>query len=310
MSGFRLMKGSIVWIILSSVILYVAIIIFSDISEISEQFLHVKIELVFLVFGIVVLSHIIKMFRQKELLQMVDEKITLKQNFVIYLAGLSLIFTPGGIGIFIKAHFLKQKFNIENDKSFPVIFLERFHDLLGATTIIFVSLLISFNWLSASLVVISSFLVLGVYVLISNLDVFSFVQKKLSKIKFVAEKLPKFSPNKSFFILTRPKSMIKGWLISIAGWTLDSFAVYVGFLAFNIDLGYVLTSQIYFTSLGYGILSLIPGGIGVTEGIAEYMLVKQGLAISVASSIVIFTRLATIWFATSVGIVSTRFAFK
>ncbi|MCV0401813.1 MAG: flippase-like domain-containing protein [Nitrosopumilus sp.] len=310
MSYFRLMKGSIVWIILSSIILYVVIIIFSDISKISEQFIHAKIELVFLVFGIVVLSHIIKMFRQKELLHMLDEKITLKQNFVIYLAGLSLIFTPGGIGVFIKAHFLKQKFDIENDKSFPVIFLERFHDLLGATTIIFASLVISFNWLSASLVVISSFLVLGIYLLISNLDVFSFVQKKLSKIKFVAEKLPKFSPNDSFFILTRPKSMTKGWLISIAGWTLDSLAVYVGFLAFGIDLGYVLTSQIYFTSLGYGILSLIPGGIGVTEGIAEYMLVKQGLAISVASSIVIFTRLATIWFATSVGIISTRFAFK
>lgn len=104
--------------------------------------------------------------------------------------------------------------------------------------------------------------------------------------------------------------MTKGWLISTAGWSLDSLAVYIGFLALGVDLGYILTSQIYLTSLGYGVLSLIPGGIGVTEGVADYLLVQQGLTISVASSLVIFTRLATIWFATSVGLIFTRFALK
>jgi uncharacterized protein (TIRG00374 family) len=310
MKGLALMRGSAIWIILLSMLLYAALILFSDVSEISEQFFSIRIDLVFLVFGIGMLSHIIKIFRQKELLQMVNAKISLKQNSIVYLAGLSLIFTPGGVGTFIKAHFLKQKFNIESNKSFPAIFLERYHDLIAATTIILVSLLISFSWISTTLVIISSFLSLGVYLLISKSNVFSFVQNKFSKIKFFEEKLSKFSPNESFFILTRPKAMTKGWLFSVTGWSLDSLAVYVGFLAFGVDLGYVLTSQIYFTSLGYGILSLIPGGIGVTEGVADYLLINQGLAISVASSLVIFTRLVTIWFATSMGLIFTRFALK
>jgi len=305
-----LMKRNIIWIIIVSLFLYAALILFSDVSEISDHFINIRTELVFLVFLVVASSHIVKTFRQKELLQMVDEKISLKQNVIIYLSGLALIFTPGGVGIFIKSHFLKQKCGIANNKSFSVIFLERYHDLLAATTIILVSLLISFSWISATLVIISSFLLLGVYLTITNLNVFSFVHNKLLRIKFLAERLPKVSPNKSFFILTRPKAMTKGWLISVAGWGLDSLAVYIGFLAFDVDLGYALTSQIYFTSLGYGILSLIPGGIGVTEGIADYLLVKQGLAISVASSIVIFTRLATMWFATIIGVIFTRFALK
>ena len=86
--------------------------------------------------------------------------------------------------------------------------------------------------------------------------------------------------------------------------------MYIGFLALGVDLGYVLTSQIYLTSLGYGVLSLLPGGIGVTEGVADYLLVQQGLTISVASSLVIFTRLVTIWSATGVGLIFTRFASK
>ena len=139
---------------------------------------------------------------------------------------------------------------------------------------------------------------------------FSFIHNRLLKIKFIAKRLPEVGPDESFFVLTRANAMTKGWLISIAAWGLDSLAVYIGFLAFNVDLGYLLTSQIYLTSLGYGILSLLPGGIGVTEGVFDYLLVNQGLDLSIASSLVIFTRLITLWFATIIGLIFTRFALK
>ena len=310
MNGLDLIKGKIIWVVLGSLFFYVALILFSDASKISDHFLHIRIELIFLIFLFGILSHIIKSFRQKDFLQMIDEKIPFKQNLIIYLAGLSLITTPGGIGMFIKSKFLKLKFGIPNNKSIPVIFLERYHDLLATTTIILISFSISFSWISATLVIISSFLLILVYLLICNMKTFSFIHNKLLKIKFIAKRFPEVGLDESFFILTRPKAMTKGWLISIGGWSLDSLAVYIGFLAFNVDLGYLLTSQIYFTSLGYGILSLIPGGIGVTEGMADYLLVKQGLDLSIASSLVIFTRLTTLWFATIIGVIFTRYALK
>ena len=310
MNGLDLIKGKIIWIVLGSLFFYVALILFSDASKISDHFIHIRIELIFLVFLFAILSHIIKSFRQKDFLQMVDEKIPFKQNLIIYLAGVSLIATPGGVGTFIKSKYLNHKFGISNNKSISVIFLERYHDLLAATTIILFSFLVSFSLISATLVIISSFLLIVVYLLISNMKTFSFIHNKLLKIKFIAKRFPEVGLNESFFILTRPKAMTKGWLISIGGWSLDSLAVYIGFLAFNVDLGYLLTSQIYFTSLGYGILSLIPGGIGVTEGVADYLLVKQGLDLSIASSIVIFTRLTTMWFVTIIGVIFTRYALK
>ena len=310
MKGLDLIKGNIIWIVLGSLFFYVALILFSDAEKISDHFIHIRIELIFLVFLFGISSHIIKSFRQKEFLQMVDEKIPFKKNLIIYLAGLSMIATPGGIGTFIKSKFLKSKFGIPNNKSISVIFLERYHDLLAATSIILFSFLVSFSLISTTLVIISSFLLIVVYLLISNMETFSFIHNKLLKIKFIAKRLPEVGPDESFFILTRPKAMTKGWLISITGWGLDSLAVYIGFLAFNVDLGYLLTSQIYFTSLGYGILSLIPGGIGVTEGIADYLLVNQGLDLSIASALVIFTRLTTLWSATIIGLIFTRYALK
>ena len=310
MSGLDLIKGNIFWIVLGSLFFYVVLILYSDANKISDHFIHIRIELIFLIFVVGISSHIVKSFRQKELLRMVDKKIPFKHNLIIYLAGLSLIATPGGIGTFIKSKYLENKFEISHNKSISVIFLERYHDLLSVTTIILFSFIVSFSWISATVIIISSVLLLGVFLMITKLNVASFVHKKLLKIKFLAEKLPEVGPSESFFILTRPRAMTKGWLISIMGWSLDSMAVYIGFLAFNVDLGYLLTSQIYFTSLGYGILSLIPGGIGVTEGIADYLLVKQGLDLSIASSLVIFTRLTTMWFVTVVGVIFTRYALK
>jgi len=310
MKGLDLIKGSIIWIVLGSLFFYVVLILFSDADKISDHFIHIRIELIFLILLLGISSHIIKSFRQKEFLQMVDEKIPFKKNLIIYLAGLSLIATPGGIGTFIKSKFLKRKFGIPTNKSMSVIFLEHYHDILAATSIILITISISFSWISVTLVIISSFLLILVYLLMRNMKTFSFIHDKLLKIKFIAKRLPEVGPDESFFVLTRANAMTKGWLISVGAWGLDSLAVYIGFLAFNVDFGYLLTSQIYLTSLGYGILSLLPGGIGVTEGVADYLLVNQGLDLSIASSLVIFTRLITLWFATIIGLIFTRFALK
>ena len=310
MKGLDLIKGNIIWIVFGCLFFYVALILFSDADKIFDHFINIKIELILLMFFFGISSHIIKSFHQKEFLQMLDEKISFKQNLIIYLAGLSLIATPGGIGIFIKAKFLKRKFGIPNNKSVTVIFLERYHDILAGTSIILISFSLSFSLISVTLIIISSFLLIVLYLLMCNMKTFSFIQSKLLKIKFIAKRLPEVGPDESFFILTRATPMTKGWLISIAAWSLDSLAVYVGFLSFNVDLGYLLTSQIYLTSLGYGILSLLPGGIGVTEGVGNYLLIKQGLDLSIASSLVIFTRLITLWGATIIGMIFTRYALK
>jgi len=303
-------KKKFLWIILTTVFFYILLILISDVDEISNHFLQIRIEFLFLIFLLVFVSHIVKSFRQKELLSMLGEKISPIQNFVIYMAGLSLINTPGGVGTFIKSVYLKKSFKVSTDKSIAVIFLERYHDLLAGTAIILVSLSVYFSLISLSLAVISSVILVGIFLLISNRNFSIFVYKKLSKIKFISQRLPDVGPSESFSILTSPKNMTKGWLLSILGWGVDSLAVYVVFLALNTDLGYILTSQIYFTSLGYGVLSLLPGGIGVNESIADFLLVRQGLDLSIASSIVILTRLSTVWFATIVGVMFTRVVLK
>ena len=310
MEILQFVKRKFLWVILLVVVFYVVFILVSDVEKIFEHFLQIRAEFLFLILFLVFLSHIVKSFRQKELLNNLGEKIPWVQNLVIYMAGLSLINTPGGVGTFIKSIYLKNQFQIPTNKSISVIFMERYHDLLAGTTIILVSIFMYFSSVSISLLIISSVILIGVYVLIKNKRFSEFTYKKISKIKFISKNLPDDITSNSFYILTNSKNMTKGWLFSIFGWCIDSMAVYVAFLVLNVDLGYILISQIYFTSIGYGVLSFLPGGIGVNESIADFLLVQQGLELSVATSLVILTRLTTTWFATIIGIGFTRNILK
>ena len=310
MKVLQFIKKRILWVILLVIIFYVVFILISDVEKISEHFLQIRIEFLFLILFFVFLSHIVKSFRQKELLNNLGEHIPSKQNLVIYMAGLSLINTPGGVGTFIKSIYLKKQFQIPTNKSISVIFMERYHDLLAGTSIIIVSVWVYFNSVSVFLLVISSIILVGLYVTIRSERFSVFMYKKLSKIRFISKNLPDNIPSNLFSILTNPTNMIKGWLFSIFGWVIDSLAVYMVFLALNVDLGYLLTSQIYFTSLGYGVLSFLPAGIGVNESVADFLLVQQGLELFVATSLVILTRLSTVWFATIIGVVFSRWVLK
>jgi uncharacterized membrane protein YbhN (UPF0104 family) len=95
MQILELVKNKIIWIIFATIIFYVIFILISDVEKISEYFLQIRIDLLFLIFLLVFLSHVVKSFRQKEWLQVLGEKISSRQNFIIYMAGLSLIITPG-----------------------------------------------------------------------------------------------------------------------------------------------------------------------------------------------------------------------
>lgn len=310
MSTVDLIKKKFLWIVLGMIIFYILLILISDVEKISESFLQIKVEFLFLIFALGFVSHVVRSFRQKDLLHTLDEKIPSLQNMFIYMSGLSLTTTPGGIGTLIKSIYLKEKFDVPTEKSIAVIFIEKYHDLLAGTSIIITTLLFYSSAISLSLVIISLAILGSFYLLITNQRMFVYVYSRLSKIRFISKNLPEVGPTKSFSILTNPKNMIKGWLFSILGWSIDSLAVYVVFLSLNVDLGYLLTSQIYFTSLGYGVLSFLPAGIVVNEGLADFLLVRQGLNLSVAASLVILMRLCTVWFATVIGIVFTRIALK
>jgi uncharacterized protein (TIRG00374 family) len=222
-----------------------------------------------------------------------------------------MVISPGGMGEIIKSHFLLKNHNISISKTAPIVFVERFHDALAV-----VSILILFQFINEI-----SFLTIPIYVigiilisclfLAKNRKILEMFSSKLTKIKFFKtyeQNSREF--NESVFLLLKKKSVLYTWVLSLIAWMFDAIAIFLCFLAFDINFDFVLTTIVGFSSILFGALSFIPAGVGVTEISFVNLLVQHNIEFSLATALVFFVRLASIWYATLIGVITTKFVYK
>lgn len=119
----KILIRSVLIIIFLMIIFYSLISIYSGIDDISENFKSMNFLYVMPIIVVVLTSILFRSWIQKLLLEQIEVKLPLKDNFLLFLSGLALIISPGGTGQVIKSYFLKEKYNISISKSIPVTFL-------------------------------------------------------------------------------------------------------------------------------------------------------------------------------------------
>ena len=299
-------KNKTIYIIFSVVCVYIAFILYSDASEITEHFLKINITFLLIILPIEICAFFIRSIRQKVLLDNIGVKIPLITNFKIFVAGLSMTVTPGGSGNIIKSHFLKKHYNYSNSKTLPLVFVERFHDFLAVTTIITITLFFSYLWQSFVLVIISLIFLIIIYLTIKKNSLLEKFLTTMKKIKFLSKYIPSLEFNESLILLTNWKTTLKAWLISIFSWSLEIISFYYVFKSFGIHLNFIEAGQVVYTSILIGALSFIPAGIGFTEGTLIALLTVYGYDLSIVTASVLMLRIVTVWFATLIGFIFTH----
>ena len=145
------------------------------------------------------------------------------------------------------------------------------------------------------------------YIIIAKNNSFTTLKNILNKINKIKKLSDSIDDSKeSFQILTKKTNFSEmiGW--SLIAKLAQFFAVYFIFLSLNLDLGLLLSGQIYYTSLILGSLSFLPSGIIITESTMIALLINNGVELSLASLLVIFTRLVTTWLGTILGIITLK----
>ena len=311
MKIFTVLKDKGIGIIIIIMIVYIGIIFYSDISKISATFFEIRYEFVGIILSLELISLMLRSYRQKKFLESSGIKLSFLANFKICLIGMAMLVTPGGAGMLIKSHFLKKKFGLSISKTAPTVFAERYHDFLALTTILIFSLIFTFTIEAAISGVIAFVLLIIVYIIFTNNKWLKKIEKKIRKIKFFKNSFPaNLEITNSVNSLKTRNSMISGWLISTILWSIDAIAIYFGFVAFNLEIGIFEAVQIFFTALMYGTISFLPAGIGVTEGVFIGLLLSNNLELSIATSLILFIRLTTIWFYTLLGFIALKLTIK
>jgi len=99
-------------------------------------------------------------------------------------------------------------------------------------------------------------------------------------------------------------------LLSAISWGFECVGYFLVVKSFglNTDMLWAFFSYSFATIIGA--LSMLPGGLGVTEGSLTLMVIKKGLAENDALASTFIIRVVTLWFAVFVGAISLLFYQK
>ena len=292
-------------VLICAISLYVGFVVFSDISILLEKFKN--FDFIYLLFSLLLIfiSYLIRGIRYDYLLKKISIHLPLKQSVMLFFAGLALGITPGKFGEVIKSSFLKRQYNQSLSKTVPVVFVERYFDLVGIVIIAIVG--VWFVEIQKTEILTAFFLMVIVLVVSRQRKLIIPILNRFKKIPF----LKNFSNNflemyDTIHSLLSFRIYTKSTGLSIIAWLLESIGVFFIFQGFGIDLSFETVVLIFVISSLIGAISMLPGGLGITEGSMIGLLLFQGIDYTEAFSVVLLVRIATLWYSIMLGLLCMR----
>jgi uncharacterized protein (TIRG00374 family) len=98
----------------------------------------------------------------------------------------------------------------------------------------------------------------------------------------------------------RPLTVTTG--LSVLSWGLECVAFWLVLTGFDAGVSLLIAAFVFAVSSIVGAVSLLPGGLGATEGTMTSLLVAFGVGRSVAAGSAIVVRAATLWFSAGLAL--------
>ena len=254
-------------------------------------------------------NYISRFFKWEYYLKIIEVKLHKLDSLSIFMSGLIMSVTPGKMGELLKSYLVKQVNGTSISKTAPIVFAERATDFLSLTILALAGAY--FYDYGKNIIIIIAVIIISGLVIISNKNLFYKIILLLSKIEFIAKhvlkiqtayessaKLLAFTP---LFLMT---------MLSVISWGFECLGYYIILTNFNLKVDVMWAFFSYSFATIVGALSMMPGGLGVTEGSLTLMLVKKGLSENNAFAATFIVRAVTLWFAVLVGAISVLFYQK
>lgn len=222
----------------------------------------------------------------------------------VFLSGLSMSITPGKLGELLKCFMLRDRLGIGIASTAPVVVAERFTDVVGVLVLVGIG---ATRFPGGGPVLIAGgviVLVVLVVVAFSNTLV-DRVGALLSATLFRGRELESEWARESaggFRSLSRGTPLVVGTGLGALAWLLECVAFLAVLRGFSQDgvslLGAVFT---YSTATLAGALSMLPGGLGATEGSMAALLAGLGVPRDAGAAATLVIRACTLWWGVLVG---------
>jgi uncharacterized protein (TIRG00374 family) len=293
-------KNKTILIIFFALAVYIAMGIYADISQLTLAIRSFKWPYFFLLLLFTSIGYFLRYLKWDIFLKTAGVSLPFKQNFFVFISGLSMIVTPGKIGEVWKGWLIKEISGDDLSKTIPVVILDRVTDILSLI------ILSAFGILSykegINLLVLLLILIVIFYISIRSKTLSGWIIGIFGKFS------EKYSPNiktmhETFQKVMKPKLFITLSLLNAVAWFCECLGFYCVVLGFNQRLSVPLSVFIFsFASLAGGV-SMIPGGIGLAEATIAGFLQLNGFSPALAIGAALIVRLGSFWYGVVLGFV-------
>jgi uncharacterized protein (TIRG00374 family) len=281
---------------------YMILAILSDLPRLAAALDSFDYALVPAILGLVCLSYAGRFLRWTYYLKVLKVSVPTGINAAIFVSGLSMTISPGKLGEVLKSVFVRRVSGAPIARTAPAVVAERATDGTG---------MVLWGFLGAfslalppwTMVMFLALAALGIAMLRSKRLSLAAerVLVKLPLANRLAPHLRDFTGASNELLGTGP--LLVGTAISFFSWGLECAGVYLCAVGLGVDRPFLLVVFVFAVSSLLGVLSMLPGGIGAVEaGLYGQFVAVANLSTGVAGALTLIIRLATLWFATLLGI--------
>lgn len=281
-------------------LVFLGLTIYADLDRLGEAFGRFELFFVPLALFLALLNYGVRFVRWHFYLRLLKIPLGTGDSLIVFLAGLVLSVTPGKAGELLKAYFIRHRVGTPVSQSAPAIMAERLTDFIS---LIFLSLLGIFSFKQG---LIPFFILLGftaVLVLVLGwAGGMNFLIGLLERLPVVGRMADSFRQAYSGMrVLIRPLNLLWAILFGVGAWFAECLGFYFVIYGFGGQVSVISATFIYSFATLFGALTLLPGGLGATEGSMTGLLVLRGIPPADAVGATFIIRVCTLWFAVVVG---------
>ena len=297
------LRKKILFSLAAAGILYLAFTIYADFDQVIIAFEKFSWILLPLLLLLSFLNYVFRFLKWDYYLSVIKVKVSKVDSFSIFMSGLVMSVTPGKMGELLKSYLVKELNQTPVSKTFPIIFAERVTDFISLLFLALIGAYV-YNYGREIVIGVSVFFLL-VVVIISNKGIALPVLKLLEKNSFLRKHLASIhSAYESSYQLLSPGPLLKMSILSLGSWFFECLGYYIILINFGMDVSLLWATFSYCFAIIVGAISMLPAGLGMTEGSLTFFLISKGSPKEIAVASTFIVRIVTLWFAVLVGVIS------
>ncbi len=299
------LRQKIVLSLAFAALIYLGLTLYGDAPKLAQALLNWDWHWLPVILAAVLCNYLVRFLRWHYYLHLIGIKnVPIPASFLIFLSGFSLTMVPGKLGELLKSVLLKSRYGTPITYSASIVAAERLTDTLGMVLLVAAGLVVYPVGLPALAAIVLSILVL--ILLMQSRRLAEALLGLIERLPIVG-RFAHLARNlyESAYLMLRWKPLVIAIGLAVVAWFGECLAFFLVMVAFGLPATATLLLQATFIYGGaslFGAVTLLPGGVGATEGsMTSLVQLLIGLNATIASAATLIVRVCTLWFAIVVG---------